>query len=82
MCPGAVWAALVRLVSGSARAAGGTAWLAAAHAGGTDNEPTEAARPKLAATPAPRPEEPSDEPSWLPSELIAQTPFSAAVSTA
>ncbi len=44
--------------------------------------PTEAARPKLAATPAPRPEEPSDEPSWLPSELIAWTPFCAAVSTA
>ncbi len=78
MCPGAVWAALVRLVSGSARAAGVTAWLAAAQACGTDNEPTEAARPELAATPAPRPEEPSE----LPSELIAWTPFCAAVCTA
>ncbi|SIP68257.1 Uncharacterized PPE family protein PPE19 (fragment) [Mycobacterium tuberculosis] len=67
-------AALVRLVSGSARAAGVTAWLAAAQACGTDNEPTEAARPKLAATPPPRPEEPSE----LPSELIARTPFCAA----
>ncbi len=82
MCPGAVWAALVRLVSGSARAAGVTAWLAAAHAGGTDNEPTEAARPKLAATPAPRPEEPSDEPSWLPSELIARPRMSRPEATA
>ncbi|COW75956.1 Uncharacterised protein [Mycobacterium tuberculosis] len=52
--------------------------MAAAQACGTDNEPTEAARPKLAATPPPRPEEPSE----LPSELIARTPFCAAVCTA
>ncbi|CKU86455.1 Uncharacterised protein [Mycobacterium tuberculosis] len=52
--------------------------MAAAQACGTDNEPTEAARPELAATPPPRPEEPSE----LPSELIAWTPFCAAVCTA
>ncbi len=61
----------------SALAAGVMAWLAAAHPRGTDNSPTDAARPMPATTPGP-----PGEPTTLPSAPIALAPFSTAPSTA